>query len=115
MAPTVHTLFFTKFVFMIFIGTIYEIIRQRKIHNIPLENISPHCTEMHFASLLSSEFTTMAVINPPENKLANRTSVHCVYSINIHYNIVTADLTPLADSSSIRPCRFCRICRICRI
>ena len=37
-----------------------------------------HCTEMRFASLLSGEFTTMAVINPPENKLAKCTSVRCV-------------------------------------
>jgi hypothetical protein len=32
---------------------------------------------VRFASLLSGGFTTMAVINPPEKKLANRTSVHC--------------------------------------
>ena len=30
---------------------------------------------MGFASFLSGGFTTMAVINPPEKKLANRTSV----------------------------------------
>ena len=30
---------------------------------------------MRFASLLSGGFTAMAVINSPENKLANRTSV----------------------------------------
>ena len=33
------------------------------------------CTEVRFASLLSGGFTTMAVINPPEKNLANRTSV----------------------------------------
>ena len=32
-------------------------------------------TEVRFASFLSGGFTTMAVINPPENKLAKRTSV----------------------------------------
>ena len=32
-------------------------------------------TEVRFASLLSGGFTTMAVINPPEKKLANPTSV----------------------------------------
>ena len=37
-----------------------------------------HCTEVRFDALLSSGFTTMAVINPPERKLAKRTSVHCV-------------------------------------
>ena len=30
---------------------------------------------MRFASFLSGEFTTMAVINPPERKLTKRTSV----------------------------------------
>ena len=35
-----------------------------------------HCTEVRFASLLSGRFTTMAVINPPETELVNRTSVH---------------------------------------
>ena len=34
-------------------------------------------TEVRFASLLSGGFTTMAVINPPEKKLANSTSVQC--------------------------------------
>ena len=34
------------------------------------------CTEVRFASLLSGGFTTMAVMNPPESKLAKRTSVH---------------------------------------
>ena len=32
-------------------------------------------TKVCFASLLSSAFTTMVVINPLETKLANRTSV----------------------------------------
>ena len=36
-----------------------------------------HCTEVCFASFLSGIFTPMAVINPPEKKLTNRTSVHC--------------------------------------
>ena len=36
------------------------------------------CTEVHFASLLSGRFSTMAVINPPEKKLATHTSVHRV-------------------------------------
>ena len=35
-----------------------------------------HCTEVRFASFLSGGFTTMAVINQPERKLAKRTSVH---------------------------------------
>jgi hypothetical protein len=33
------------------------------------------CTEMRFASYLSGRFITMAVINPPEKKLAKCTSV----------------------------------------
>ena len=33
------------------------------------------CSEVHFASFLSSGFTTMAIMNPLEKKLKNRTSV----------------------------------------
>ena len=33
--------------------------------------------EVRFASFLSCGFTTMAVINPPEKKLAKCTSVQC--------------------------------------
>ena len=41
-----------------------------------------HSTVVHFASFLPGGFTTMAVINPPESKLAKRTSVQCsVYTI----------------------------------
>jgi hypothetical protein len=32
-------------------------------------------TEVHFASFLSGGFTTMTVMNPPERRLAKRTSV----------------------------------------
>jgi hypothetical protein len=32
-----------------------------------------------FASFLSGEYTTMVVINPPEKKLAKRTSVHWLF------------------------------------
>ena len=41
----------------------------RKIH------LNTQCTEVRFASFLSGEFTTMAVINPSERKMAKRTSV----------------------------------------
>ena len=36
------------------------------------------CTEVRFSSLLSGGFTTMAVMNLPERKLAKRTSVQCM-------------------------------------
>ena len=36
------------------------------------------CTEVRFASFLSGGFTIMAEINPPERKLAKRTSVHWI-------------------------------------
>ena len=36
-----------------------------------------HCREVIFASFLSGGFATEAVINPPERKLAKRTTVHC--------------------------------------
>ena len=35
------------------------------------------CTEVRFARFLSGGFTNMAVINPPERKLAKRTLVQC--------------------------------------
>ena len=35
-----------------------------------------HNTEMRFASFLSGGFITAIVVNPPERKLAKRTSVH---------------------------------------
>ena len=38
------------------------------------------CTEVRFANFLSGGFTTMAVINPPEKRLAKRISVQCVFS-----------------------------------
>ena len=45
------------------------------------------CTEVRFASFFSGGFTTMAVINPPENKLAHCTSVHCNAALcPKHYN-----------------------------
>ena len=34
-------------------------------------------TEVHFACFLSGGLTTMAVINPPERKLAKYTFVQC--------------------------------------
>ena len=37
--------------------------------------ILPHCTEVRFANFLSSGFITPIVVNPPERKLANCTSV----------------------------------------
>ena len=39
---------------------------------------SEHFTEVRFASFLSSGFTTMAVINPMEKRLAKRISVDCI-------------------------------------
>ena len=39
--------------------------------------ILKHCTEVRFARLHACGFTTMAVINPQEKKLAKRTSVLC--------------------------------------
>ena len=45
--------------------------------NCHLKTNSTHCTEVGFASLLSGAFTTMAVTNPPERKLAKHTSAQC--------------------------------------
>ena len=46
------------------------------------------CTEVRFASFLSGRFTTMAVINPPEKKLAKRTSVECSVSLTFWLNLM---------------------------
>ena len=53
--------------------------------NAHTKRISPQCTEVRLASLLSGGFTTVAVINPPEKKLANRISVQCG-GTNTFYN-----------------------------
>ena len=42
-----------------------------------------HCTEVRFASFLSSGFITAIVVNPPEKKLAKRTSVHCTILVDL--------------------------------
>ena len=47
-------------------------------YHVNLDWFSWECTEVRFGSLLSGGFTTMAVINPPEKKLANRTSMQWV-------------------------------------
>ena len=52
---------------------------------------STQCTEVRFASLLFGGFTTMAVINPPEKKLTNRTSVQW----RPHHRHATAATTAL--------------------
>ena len=50
-------------------------------------------TEVHFASFLSGEFITAVVVNPPERKLAKRTSVdyyvllgNCTPGNNRHFH-----------------------------
>ena len=42
-----------------------------------LKYCTVHCTEVSFASFLSGRFTTLAVTNLLERKLAKGTSVHC--------------------------------------
>ena len=60
---------------------------------------SEHCTEVRFASLLSGGFTAMAVIIPPEKKLANRTSVHWpVYLLSISILTIVFRF-PITDTS----------------
>ena len=36
------------------------------------------CTEVRFVSFFSGGFNTAIVVNPPEKKLAKRTSVQCL-------------------------------------
>ena len=47
---------------------------------------SKQCTEVRFASFLSGGFIIAIVINPPERKLANRTSVQWSNLENIYTN-----------------------------
>ena len=56
-----------------------------------------HCTEVRFASLLSSGFDTIAVINPPEMKLALRTSVGCGTLNQKYFVCMLAKLVLLAS------------------
>ena len=49
-------------------------------------------TEVHFASFFSVGFTTMTVINPPERKLAKRTSVEWVNAAQVIMNKALEDL-----------------------
>ena len=55
----------------------------------PSPRVNNHCTvhftEMRFASFLSGAFITAIVVNPPEKKLAKRTSVHlCKCALRTH-------------------------------
>ena len=45
------------------------------------------CTEVRFASFLFDGFTNMAVINPPEWRLAKRTSVKCLGKIWYKFSV----------------------------
>ena len=53
--------------------------------NVPGSSSVAQCTEVRFASLFSGGFTIMAVINPPEKKQANRTSVQYL-NLATHYS-----------------------------
>ena len=54
--------------------TVIEIVSETKMI---LYNVLSNCTEVRFASFLSGGFITAIVVNPPERKLAKRTSVNC--------------------------------------
>ena len=61
-----------------------NLLQSRVIHilgkfapSLKLSGEALQCTEVRFASFLSDGFTTMAVINPPEGKLAKHTYVQC--------------------------------------
>ena len=52
-------------------STLFIFLKSRQTQNLH------QCTEMRFASFLSGGFITAIVVNPPERKLAKRTSVDC--------------------------------------
>ena len=53
-------------------------------------------TEVRFSSFLSGGFTIMAVINPPEMKLAKRTSVQRIILKIVGFQEVTFDFLKIA-------------------
>ena len=57
----------------------------------------PNQTEVNFASFLSGGFTTMAIINPPERKLAKRTSVMWTGPNQSKYQIMFYKKSPPQD------------------
>ena len=57
-----------------------------------------YCTEVHFASFLSRQFITAIVVNPPERKLAKRTSV---YRLTLHITITTMLYAHFSRGSNI--------------
>ena len=60
-----------------------------------------HCTEVRFASLLSGGLITAIVVNPPESKLAKRTSVHCLKQWSMVNPILIKQGAPLKLSKYI--------------
>ena len=62
------------------------------------------CTEVRFASFLSGGFITAIVVNPPEMKLAKRTSVQCAgLSLEIPSISVQSDESKSAPSNEFQP------------
>ena len=47
------------------------------INNIISQINFDQCTEVHFSSFFSGGFITAIIVNPPERKLAKRTSLQC--------------------------------------
>ena len=66
--------------------------------------LKDNCTEMHFACFLSGGFITAIVVNPPEKKLAKRTSVqwpNLCLGLNVQPKIQI--LNGLCYISTLRP------------
>jgi hypothetical protein len=64
---------------------------------------------VHFSSLLSGGFTTMAVINPPERKLGKRTSVHWTKEHKITFQQIAkafSNSVPLDNKLSLTQSEF---------
>ena len=61
------------------ISLIFQIVQllEKNKNHIP-NSISSQCTDVRFASFFSGGFITAIVVNPPERKLAKRTSVQWV-------------------------------------
>ena len=61
------------------------------------------CTEVSFASFISGGIITAIVVNPPERKLAKRTSVQCAGLLEIPSISVQSDESKSAPSNEFQP------------
>ena len=65
-----------------FVWPIGQLEQEKGGHFLSSFSFAHCCTEVHFVSFLSGGFITAIVVNPPERKLAKRTSVYCCTAVS---------------------------------